>query len=221
MDSKKSSYNFRKQRLRGGMSMVASYVEIYVSILILIGIILLSGSELRNIIIIGEDILNGTETISISMFLGTAFELIIGIEFVKMLAKHTPSSAVEVLLYAIARQLISTTHGNMLDALIGVVAIGLLFAIRKYLSETIHRSKDNEFVVNGSITIDELNDKIGSNIDPVLGNTIAGILFNNASREKVTLTPGYSVKIDEYKFQVYSMDAGLIKQVKIEEEQIS
>lgn len=220
MDHKKSSFNFRKQRLRGGMSMVASYVEIYVSILILIGIILLSGSELRNIIVIGKDILNGTETISISMFLGTAFELIIGIEFVKMLAKHTPSSAVEVLLYAIARQLISTTHGNMLDALIGVVAIGLLFAIRKYLSETIHRSKDNEFVVNGSITIDELNDKIGANIDPVLGNTIAGILFNNASREKVTLTPGYSVKIDEYIFQVYSMDAGLIKQVKIEEEQI-
>ena len=220
MNSKKSSYNFRKQRLRGGMSMVASYVEIYVSILILVGIILLSGSELRNIIIISEDILNGTETISISMFLGTAFELIIGIEFVKMLAKHTPSSAVEVLLYAIARQLISTTHGDMLDALIGVIAIGLLFGIRKYLSETIHRSKESEFVVNGSITIDELNDKIGSNIDPVLGNTIAGLLFNNASRENVSLKPGYSVKIDDYVFQVYSMDAGLIKQVKIEEEQI-
>ncbi len=221
MDSKKSSYNFRKQRLRGGMSMVASYVEIYVSILILIGIILLSGSELRNIVTIGKDIMNGTDTISISTFLGTAFELIIGIEFVKMLAKHTPSSAVEVLLYAIARQLISTTHGNMLDALIGVVAIGILFAIRKYLSETIHRSNENEFIVNGSITIDELNDRIGSNIDPVLGNTIAGLLFNNANRENITLTPGYSIKIDDYLFQVYSMDEGLIKQVKIEEEKIS
>lgn len=220
MNNKKSSLNFRKQRLRGGMSMIASYTEIYVSALILIGIILLSANEIRYLFIIAKDIFNGTQTIQITTFLGTAFELVIGIEFIKMLAKHTPSSAVEVLLFAIARQLISSTHGNMLDALIGVVAIGILFAIRKYLSETIHRSKENEFIVNGSITVDDLNNKIGSNINPVLGNTIAGVLFNNAKREKSSIKPGYSIKIDDYLYQVYSMDEGLIKQVKIEEDTI-
>ena len=220
MDHKKNSLNFRKQRLRGTMSMIASYTEIYVAVLILIGIILLSASELRYLGLIVQDIINGTQTIQITTFLSTAFELVIGIEFIKMLAKHTPSSAVEVLLFAIARQLISTTHGNMLDALIGVIAIAILFAIRKYLSETIHHSKENEYIVNGSITVDDLNNKIGSNINLVLGNTIAGVLFNNSSRENVTIKPGYSMKIDDYFFQVYSMDEGLIKQVKIETDTI-
>jgi len=201
--------------------MIASYTEIYVSAIILIGIIILSFSVLKNLVTIFQDIIYDTHTMEITTFLSTAFELIIGIEFVKMLAKHTPSSAVEVLLYAIARQLISSTDGNMLDALIGVIAIGALFAIRKYLSEPIHQSKDNEFIVNGSITPDELNDKMGTNIDPALGHTIAGVLFNNANRENQMLKPGYSVKIDEHVFQVYSMDAGLIKQIKIEEIKIS
>lgn len=221
MKDKKNTFTFRKQYLRGRLGMIASYTEIYVSGLVLLGIILLSVSIFRNIYTIIIDDLSGTHTMEITTFLSTAFELIIGIEFVKMLSKHTPSSAVEVLLYAIARQLISNEEGKMIEALIGVIAIGILFAIRKYLSETIHRSKDNEFVVNGSITIDDLNAKIGANIDPVLGNTIAGLLFNSAKTEGTKLNPGYEVKLDGYLFQVYSMDAGLIKQVRIQEEKIS
>lgn len=218
--SNKTGY-FRKQVLRGRMSKVASYAEIYVSALVLIGILLLSLEIIHDIFIIGNDILHGTSTIQISTFLSTAFELIIGIEFVKMLAKHTPSSAVEVLLYAIARQLINSSHNSMIDALIGVIAIAILFAVRKYLSETIHRSSEDEFVVNGSISVSELNDKIGANIDPVLGNTIAGVLYNSAKVEGATLKTGYEVKLDNYIFQVYSMDSGLIKQIKIDSDKIS
>jgi hypothetical protein len=203
------------------MSMLASYTEIYVSFLVLIGIILLSIGTLRDMYHIVFDALHGSDTMEISAFLSTAFELIIGIEFVKMLAKHTPSSAVEVLLYAIARQLISSTEGHMIEALLGVIAIGILFAIRKYLSETIHHSNKDDFIVNGSITIDDLNAKIGSNIDPVLGNTIAGLIFNHAKNANHKLTPGYEYKVDGYLFQVYSMDAGLIKQIRISTETIS
>lgn len=220
MKSNKTISNFRKQVLRGQMSRIASYTEIYVSALVLIGIILLSAEIIKDLFLIGDDLIHGTDTIGISTFLETAFELIIGIEFVKMLAKHTPSSAVEVLLYAVARQLINI-HGDMLDSLIGVVAIAILFAVRKYLSETIHQSSDNEFVINGSISISELNDKIGSNIDPLLGNTVAGLLFNAAQNQGAKLRTGFEVVIDHYRLQVYSMDAGLIKQVKIEPEKLS
>ncbi len=208
------TFGFRKQYLRSRMSRAASYAEIYVSALVLIGILLLSVDIIFDLIQIGRDILDGGHSMTIKVFLTTAFELIIGIEFVKMLAKHTPSSAVEVLLYAIARQLIST-EGSMIDSLLGVIAIGILFAIRKYLSETIHRSDDDEYIVNGSITIDELNDKVGADINPMLGNTIAGILFNHSKREGKKLQPGYTFKSDNHVFQVYSMDAGLVKQVKI------
>ena len=63
---------------------------------------------------------------------GPRLNLVIGIEFIKMLAKHSPGSALEVLLYAIARNMI-LGHGTAAENLLGVVAIGLIFVIRKFL----------------------------------------------------------------------------------------
>ncbi|MDD4376855.1 MAG: hypothetical protein PHH48_01705 [Eubacteriales bacterium] len=65
-------------------------------------------------------------------FLRIVFDVVIGIEFLKMLCKHNLGSVIEVLLFAIARQLI-VEETSMLEGLIGVSAIGVLFMIRKYL----------------------------------------------------------------------------------------
>ena len=65
-------------------------------------------------------------------YLSIAFNFVIGIEFIKMLCKHTPETVIEVLLFAIARQLI-VEHMTIFQNLIGVIAIAGLFATRKYL----------------------------------------------------------------------------------------
>ena len=65
-------------------------------------------------------------------YLSIAFNFVIGIEFIKMLCKHTPETVIEVLLFAIARQLI-VEHMTIFQNLIGVLAIAALFATRKYL----------------------------------------------------------------------------------------
>ena len=82
------------------------------------------------------------EMINLSVFSGgdkiletildKAMILAIGVEFIKMLCRHTPETVVEVLLFAIARQLV-LVHKSALDILIEVAAIAALFAIRKYL----------------------------------------------------------------------------------------
>ena len=51
---------------------------------------------------------------------------------VKMLAKHTAETLLEVLMFALARQMV-VVHETMIDTLIGIVALGAIFAIRKYL----------------------------------------------------------------------------------------
>ncbi len=51
---------------------------------------------------------------------------------IKMLAKHTPGSAIEVLLFAMARQLV-IGHMTPVENLLGVIAIGIIFIIRKFL----------------------------------------------------------------------------------------
>ncbi|KGF15537.1 membrane protein [Peptostreptococcus sp. MV1] len=60
--------------------------------------------------------------------------LVIGVEIAIMLALHKHSALLEVLLYGIARKmlLIPKDHG-MIEIILGVIAIGLLFLIQKYL----------------------------------------------------------------------------------------
>jgi len=69
---------------------------------------------------------------SFERLLSMALNLIIGVEFVKMLYKHTPESVADVLLFAIARQIV-VYHERTIDMLIGVVAIAGLFAAKKFL----------------------------------------------------------------------------------------
>lgn len=51
-------------------------------------------------------------------YLSIAFNFVIGIEFIKMLCKHTPETVIEVLLFAIARQLI-VEHMTIFQNLVG------------------------------------------------------------------------------------------------------
>lgn len=91
---------------------------------------------------------------SFSNYLSASFSLIIGIEFIKMLSKHTPETVIEVLLFAIARHLI-VDHGSSLENLIGIASIAALFAIRKYLffnfdevEKTIYRGSERVKRIN-------------------------------------------------------------------------
>ena len=64
--------------------------------------------------------------------LDDAIILAIGAEFIKMLCKHTPETIIEVLAFALARQLI-VGHAAPWENLITVVAIAVLFVIRRFL----------------------------------------------------------------------------------------
>ena len=69
--------------------------------------------------------------IFLSLILDKAMTLAIGVEFIKMLVKHTPETVIEVLAFAIAKQLVvmHTTPENFIT----VVSIAVLFATRRFL----------------------------------------------------------------------------------------
>lgn len=66
------------------------------------------------------------------ILLTTAFNVIIIVEFIRMLVKHSMNTIVEVLIFAIARGLVAD-HADSITTLVSVVAIALLLACRKYL----------------------------------------------------------------------------------------
>ena len=205
-----------KQNLRRYLGLMASYTEILLALVVIIGILLLCIRvlvQLRGFII---STFSGMEVPSFAEFLSTVFELVIGIEFVKMLAKHTPGSAIEVLLYTIARALIMD-HSSMQSSLFGVIAIAILFAVRKYFNdpEVHNHESGGDYIVNGGINMTEVNKRLDADFDESYGHTVAGYLFNYLQAIGKKPTVGCEVQIGEYMFQVYDMEGELIRHIKI------
>lgn len=127
-----------KRKLNEIIYTISRYTEIVLSAVMLLVIITLIVPMLYNFLRI--PLLNITPE-QFTEFLGNALTLLIGVEFVKMLAKHTAENLLEVLMFAIARQMV-VEHLNMTETLIGVIAIGIIFTVRKYL--LLKNSNDKE-----------------------------------------------------------------------------
>lgn len=116
-----------KYALRDQVSELASFLEVIISVLVLAGLLLSAIPVAQEMMTLWA---NGS-TDAFQTFLEHAFNLVIGIEFIKMLAKHSPGSSLEVLLYAIARHLV-VGHDSAVENLLSVGAIALIFIVRKF-----------------------------------------------------------------------------------------
>ena len=114
--------------LRNRIIQASSLLEVLLSGLVLIGLLL---SVVPLIRWVPGLLFDGNEA-EIRTFLERSLDIVIGIEFIKMLAKHSPGSALEVLLYAIARHMI-VGHESAVENFISVASIALIFFVRKFL----------------------------------------------------------------------------------------
>ena len=99
-------------------------LELGISVLIIVGIVLrLTGlpSELGKLAAEG---MNG--------YLKYLYDILIAIELIKLLCRHDLSSMIEVLMFAVSRQVI-IEHLKVWENLIAVLSITVLFTIRKFL----------------------------------------------------------------------------------------
>lgn len=117
-----------RAELRNFIIQSSTLLEISLSGLVLIGLLISIVPLIQwmpGLFIDGNDV-------EIRTFLERALDIVIGIEFIKMLAKHSPGSALEVLLYAIARHMI-VGHESAVENFISVASIALIFFVRKFL----------------------------------------------------------------------------------------
>lgn len=116
-----------RAELRNFIIQSSTLLEISLSGLVLIGLLISIVPLIQwmpGLFIDGNDV-------EIRTFLERALDIVIGIEFIKMLAKHSPGSSLEVLLYAIARHMV-VGHESALENLLSVGAIALIFVVRKF-----------------------------------------------------------------------------------------
>lgn len=107
---------------------IAIRLEILVGLCILVAIAAATLGLFLNIRL--AEIVSIPETLQ--NYLTTAMAVIIGIEFVKMIFSYNIDTVVEVMMLAVARQMV-LTHTSPIDNLITIISVALLFMIRKFL----------------------------------------------------------------------------------------
>ncbi len=118
-----------RKKLQDKMFEMSYIIELLISLLLVVSVLIMTvriAIDIFNISFIGKGI------DSLVLILDKAIVLAIGAELIKMLCKHTPETVIEVLAFALARQLI-VGHTAPLENLITVSAIALLFVVRRFL----------------------------------------------------------------------------------------
>jgi phosphate starvation-inducible membrane PsiE len=116
-----------KRIFRDQIAEAAGILEVVLSGIVLVALLM----SIVPLVELMPGLLTDADSLEIRTFLERALDIVIGIEFIKMLAKHSPGSVLEVLLYAIARHMV-VGHESALDNLISVGAIALIFVVRKF-----------------------------------------------------------------------------------------
>lgn len=113
-------------------------------------------------------------TVQLRSMLGDIMWLVIGLEFIKMLLEHSQGAVLDVMLFAVARQML-LEHG-MFDNMMAIVAIGLVFVIRKYLYD---QKDDQKSIMEQFLDLlkndkgkEALEDAIEEALDEVLDDAI-------------------------------------------------
>lgn len=194
---------------RNCISNFSSYIEIFISLIIMVGVILASFVLINDLI----NIYNFFSIDYFEKFLGFTLVLIIGVELIKMLSRHTPGSAIEVLLFALARKLIINENNTSLDFLMGVIAIAILFLIRKYFVTGIP-TNNNGIMVGAATTITNARRITGLNIPEGIAQTIGGLVSYIAQKEGRNLSEGEIYKIDGITMSIGKLRDGIIEVVE-------
>ncbi len=118
-----------RKKLQDKMFEISYLIELFISLLVSLAVLILAVwivIDMFNISFIEHGI------DSLVVILDKAITLAIGAELIKMLCKHTPETIIEVLAFALARQLI-VGHTAPWENLITVAAIAILFVVRRFL----------------------------------------------------------------------------------------
>ncbi len=156
---------------------ITEFLEFVISIILAVGIILLCIRIAGSI----SNIPNLDVWPNYNDLLENCFNLIIGVELIRMMYYHTPDTVFEVLLFAIARQII-TDHSSIWGSLVGVCAIAVLFATRKYLFCEFDVS--NAIIFRASAKVKSINQLLGINIPYENNDTLTDVLLRTLEENK-------------------------------------
>ena len=145
--------------------------------------------------------------------LASAFNLVIGIVFIKVLCKHSPDTVIEVLLFAIARKLI-VEHTSTIENLVGIISIGILFATRKYLFHNFENVTERT-VYRGNERVKRIN--LLEHVDIPFENheTLEDVILKEVEKRNIKLGTGVCIYYPDFALKIAKMKNHEITRVEV------
>ena len=199
------------------LNKVAIFFEILISILLILGIIF-SIPQIAHYYIA---MLHSPLKLSLELFrtfLSHVLLLVIAMEFVLLMAAHNDTTITHLLLLVVARKMLIVSE-DMPDLLIGVIAIVLIFIVRKYLldastgSTLIFDGKSRIF--SASIPIDEINTQYNLSINGMGCNTLGGLVAKLISENGGEIEIGTLIDDGTYIFELHKVSNGVIEAISV------
>lgn len=187
---------------------LATTLEFFIALMLSVGIVLLCFRMASSLV----NIPNLDVWPNYDDLLETCFNLIIGVELIRMMYYHTPNTVFEVLLFAIARQII-IDHSSIWGSLIGVCAIAVLFATRKFLFCEFDVA--DEIVLRASMKIESVNRLLGTQIPLEDCETLLEIFTKKCEEHHVEIGVGACIYFQDCGLRAAKTHDGKISRIEV------
>lgn len=186
----------------------STFMELFISLMLGVGILLLALRVAGTLVNIPDLDLypNYNDLVDV------CFNLIIGVELIRMLYQHSPSTVIEVLLFAIARQII-IDHTSAINSLIGVLAIAALFATRKFLFCEFDESE--KVIFRATSKVRHVNNIIHTHIPYEFNETLGDVIKRKLEADNTEIGVGACTYFSNFGLRVAKMRDGEITRVEV------
>lgn len=197
-----------KEYIQNKVNELTYILELIIAILLSIVIIAMTFQLLLNVV---PGYIDGS-SVDLGGFLGKVMTIAIAVELIKMLARHTPGTVIEVLVFAISRQMV-VGHPASLETLMGVIALAVLFATRKFLlfrmddfEKRVYRASQSVKLVNHYSKI-----KLPSDKGKTLGELVSMRLLEEGREAHI----GSIVEFTDCSLRIDSIKEGKLTRIEI------
>lgn len=203
-----------RHKLRKGISSLAGLTEILVAGIILLAVLLSAVLLILDLVGFGSELFGKTGVPTYNDIFSTAIYIVIGIEMIKMIVKHTPDSVLEVVLFVVAKRIVADTEFGSLDLLLCVIAIAAIFAIRKFLHFDAAKAKDGTTFA-AETRVCDVEDLLHVDLPNNIGDTVGEVAAGEFHRLERRVAEGEELQVGEALFRIHSMENGEIKKVEV------
>lgn len=187
---------------------LTAYLEFIIAIILAAGIILMT----IQLILSFGNLPDLNKYPNYDDLLTTCFNLIIGVEMIRMLYLHTPMTVFEVLLFAIARQII-IDHTSPVNSLLGVIAIAILFATRKFLFVAFDESE--KIIFRSNMKIRYINKLIHINIPYHDNETLLDVILRKLNEDETEIGVGACTYFQDFGLRIAKITDGRITRIEV------